>query len=129
MNNPRLPDKPQTPTTVGSGAWLGDLDELAKKTMLQVRRNCLPQVDALLAAGWRYELPEIVNRKDDEPPSTLDSEPWQWYWRRPARRKNSPGMKFWSTQMAYNALMRESPNADLRQGVGSQASQPKEISK
>lgn len=104
-------EHPQTgdPAVVSSG-WLDDLEQGAKEAMLECRRNSLPQVDALLAARWKYELPEVVNRKENEPPSNLDSEPWQWYWRRPARRKNSKGMKFWSTQMAYNALMRESSN-------------------
>lgn len=81
-------------------------DEKVKETMLEVRRNSLPQVDALLQAGWRYELPEVVNRKDDKPPSKLDSEPWQWYWRSPPKRKGSKGRKYWSTQQAYNALLR-----------------------
>lgn len=59
-------------------------------------RACMPQVEALLAAGWRFELPDVP-----------DPDPWQWYWRRPPRRKGSKGMFFWSTQQAYNALMRE----------------------
>lgn len=89
------------------GEIMDALDEAAKQTMLEIRRNCMVEVDALLAAGWKYELPEIVNRKEGDPPSSLDSEPWQWYWRRPPRRKGSKGMKFWSTSMAFNALKRE----------------------
>ena len=27
MNNPNLPEQEQAPTTVGSGAWLGDISE------------------------------------------------------------------------------------------------------
>ena len=69
---------------------------LAEQAKLDSRNEAMPQVEALLAAGWMFELPDID-----------DSEPWQWYWRRPPRRKNSQGMFFWSTQQAYNALMRE----------------------
>lgn len=81
------------------------LPEDVKATMLQVRANCMPEVDALIAAGWRFELPEIVNRKEGEVRS--ETEPWQWYWRRPPRRKGSKGMKFWSTTMAFNAMKRD----------------------
>lgn len=69
---------------------------LVERTKLQIRANCMPQVDALIDAGWRFELP-----------NSPDSEPWQWYWRRPPRRAGSKGMFFWSTQQAYNALQRE----------------------
>lgn len=86
-------------------SFVDQLPEESKQAMLQVRANCMPEVDALLAAGWRFELPEIVNRNDGEFHS--DTEPWQWYWRRPPRRKGSRGMKFWSTTMAFNALNRE----------------------
>jgi hypothetical protein len=54
------------------------------------------QADDLMAAGWRFELP-----------ATHDPQVYQWYWRRPPRRKGSRGMKFWSTSMAWNALQRE----------------------
>lgn len=82
-----------------------ELEEGARQTMLQVRANCMPQVDALVAAGWKFELPEIVNRKEGE--TRMGTEPWQWYWRRPPRRKGGKGMKFWSTTMAFNAMRRE----------------------
>lgn len=89
------------------GSALEGMEEAVKQTMLRVRENSMPEVNALLAAGWLFELPEIVNRKDGQPPH-METEPWQWYWRRPPRRKGSKGMKFWSTTMAYNALKRES---------------------
>lgn len=74
----------------------------AEQVKLDLRNASLPEVDALLQAGWKFELPEIVNNwKGGE------TEPWAWYWRRPPRRKNSKGQKFWSTTQAYNALMRE----------------------
>lgn len=85
---------------------IGLLEDGAKEVMLQCRAHCMPQVDVLIAAGWKFELPEIVNRKDGEPPH-METEPWQWYWRRPARRKGSKGMKFWSTTMAFNALQKQ----------------------
>ena len=76
------------------------LNALAEKTWLDIRRAAIPQVEALLVAGWRFELP-------DSP----DPEPWQWYWRRPPRRKRSKGMLFRSTQQAHNALIRETVTA------------------
>jgi hypothetical protein len=61
------------------------------------RRDSQPQVDALLAAGWQFILPE----HDPDP------EPFQWFWRRPGKRPGRPGRLFRSTGQAYNALMRE----------------------
>lgn len=69
---------------------------MVEETKLECRRNCMPQVDALLTAGWRFELPKLQ-----------DSEPWQWYWRSPPKRKGSKGRFHWSTTQAYNALMKE----------------------
>lgn len=71
------------------------------------RNAYMIQVDALLLAGWSFELPEIVNHN---PPkqnwSHTRSEPWQWYWRRPGPRG---GRRFLSTSQAYNALQRGKP--------------------
>ena len=89
-----------------NGSWMDDLEEGAKQVMLECRANSMVEVDALLAAGWKFELPEIVNAMEGE--SRMGTEPWQWYWRRPPRRKGSKGMKSWSTTMAFNALKRES---------------------
>lgn len=84
----------------------GKTPELAYgEITLEIRANCMPQVDALMAAGWRFELPEVVNRKDGE--TRMETEPWQWYWRSPPKRKGSKGQKYWSTQMAFNALQRQ----------------------
>src|SRR5688572_18677930 len=74
-------------------------EEAYEEIKLESRANCMPQVDALIAAGWRFELPEIVNGG-----STLETEPWQWYWRSPPKRAGSKGRKFWSTNQAFNAL-------------------------
>jgi hypothetical protein len=60
----------------------------------QMNNECRPQVDALMRAGWMFE---VVNADDD---------PWQWAWRRPPRRAGSQGMRFASTQQAYNSLIR-----------------------
>lgn len=60
-------------------------------------KACMPQVEALIAAGWRFELVRE------------DSDPWQWAWRRPPRRAGSEGMRFASTQQAYNALTKGTP--------------------
>jgi len=65
-------------------------------TIHQGRMETLPQVDALMAANWKFEVPH-----------ENATEPWQLYWRRPPRRKNSKGMFFWSTNQAFNALKRE----------------------
>lgn len=62
------------------------------------RMDALPQVDALMAAGWKFEIP-----------SPSGTEPWQWYWRRPPRRKGSKGQLFLSTNQAFNAMTRERP--------------------
>lgn len=62
---------------------------------LRWERNCKPQVEALIAAGWTFEL------------SDHDLDTWQWAWRRPPRRPGKPGRRFASTQQAYNALLRE----------------------
>jgi hypothetical protein len=69
---------------------------MGEQVRLDLRRRCMPQVDALIMANWKFELPAM-----------LDSEPWQWHWRRPPRRKGSKGRRFMSTQQAYNALMKE----------------------
>lgn len=57
------------------------------------RNECHHQVDALLEAGWDWELP------------FEDAEPWQWRWRRPGPRG---GRLFLSTNQAFNALQRQS---------------------
>lgn len=61
------------------------------------RKSTQPQVDALMAAGWQFVLPE----------DCLDPEPFQWRWRRPGKRPGKPGRMFPSTGQAYSALMRE----------------------
>jgi hypothetical protein len=83
-----------------------DWPEDAKASLLQCRANCMPQVDALIAAGWVFELPEVVNRKEGEPPG-MDTEPWQWYWRSPKKGKRRRGHKYMSTQQAFNALQKQ----------------------
>jgi len=84
------------------------LDNLGHEAMMECRRNSVVECDVLIAAEWRYELPEIVNHN---PPkhdwSKHESEPWQWYWRSPPKRKNSKGRKYWSTTQAFNALKRQ----------------------
>jgi hypothetical protein len=55
----------------------------------------MPQVRALLAAGWRVEWPDH------------DLDTWQWAWRRPARRPGQPGRRFASTNQAFQSLCRD----------------------
>lgn len=77
-----------------------ELDEAGKRVWLEIRKASLVEVDALLLAGWKFELPEIVNGWGGE------TEPWQWYWRSPPKRRGSKGRKYWSTTQAFNALRR-----------------------
>lgn len=60
------------------------------------RDECKYQVDALIDAWWTIIIPE--DGRGDEP--------WQWYWRRPSKRKGKPGRKYLSTNQAYNALQK-----------------------
>lgn len=78
------------------------LDLNKDSIQLKVKKDYMFQVEALIDAGWKFELPEIVNNWPK-----VETEPWQWYWRRPARKKNSKGQRFLSTNQAYNALVRE----------------------
>jgi hypothetical protein len=79
-----------------------EIEVLAEEVKLECRRDSLPQVDALLAAGWRFELPGVRD------------EPWQWYWRSPPKRAHSKGRKYLSTNQAFMALQRQS--SDLISG-------------
>lgn len=73
-----------------------ELHQMGKKVMLEIRRASEKDAYELLAAGWMFE------------PVTEDSEPWQWYWRAPPKRKGSKGRLYKSTSQAINALRRES---------------------
>lgn len=57
--------------------------------------EAMPQVRALLKAGWQFE---IVHENA--------AEPWQWAFRSPSKRKGKPGRRYASTQQAYNALLK-----------------------
>lgn len=70
------------------------LSALANRGMLEARERDLVQVRALLAAGWKYELPDG------------DPEPMSWYWRAPPKRPGKLGRKYLSTNQAYNAMTR-----------------------
>lgn len=75
-----------------------DFAVMIERTKAESRRNCQPEVWALINAGWTFEIHDL---------STSDPEPWQWRWRRPGKRPERPGRLFASTGQAYNALMRE----------------------
>jgi len=77
---------------------------MTEESVEDFRRETLEQVDALLAAGWYYELPEIVNF---DRPSRNFSEPWQWYWRAPAKGGRKRGRRYLSTSQAFNAMCRQ----------------------
>lgn len=80
---------------------------LAEAAKLECRRDDVTQCDALILAGWKFVLPELVNPDMRK----FESEPWQWYWRRPARRKGSKGRLFLSTNQAYNAMRKDMAKA------------------
>lgn len=86
-------------------------NQLVEETKLRLRRNAVVECDALIAAGWKFELPEIVNNWP-----THESEPWQWYWRSPPRRRGSKGRKYWSTTQAFNALRRQQSATATQEG-------------
>ncbi len=69
-----------------------DKAEIEMEIMLDLRDECMPQVEALIDANWRFE---ELNE---------DTEPWEWAWRRPPRRKGIKGRLFRSTNQAYRAL-------------------------
>ncbi len=66
-----------------------------RESELETDRENMRQCDALIDAGWRFEIPA----------SYLET--WQWAWRRPARRSGGKGMRFASTQQAYNHLTKD----------------------
>jgi hypothetical protein len=71
--------------------------------------NAMPQVRALLTAGWKYEIPEG------------DADPWQWAWRSPPKRTNSMGRRYASTNQAFNALQRLTATLPVPEAVEVQA--------
>jgi len=81
-----------------AGMTQEEWDSKLEETWREIRMSMLHQVDALMAVGWKFEFAN--------PGSSTDTEPWQWYWRRPPRRSGSKGMLFLSTQQAYNHLLR-----------------------
>lgn len=80
--------------------WTKEQLEGAEEAKLETRRRAVQQCDLLIDANWRFEIPEIVNN------AKYETEPWQWYWRAPPKRKGKKGRRFLSTQQAYNFLMR-----------------------
>jgi hypothetical protein len=66
----------------------------------EARVRAWPMVAALLAARWRFELPSHPD---------ADPEPMFWSWRRPPRRRGSRGQLYRSTNQAYWALLRQTP--------------------
>lgn len=80
---------------------IGLTDEQIKKHRLEEREaelRVLQQCDALIDAGWKFEIPHSEYL-----------EPWQWAWRRPPRRLLSQGMRFASTNQAYQHLRKLKP--------------------
>ncbi len=90
------------------GISVEELHQRVEASNLESRRAGAKQADALIDAGWKFELPEVVNHdpENNHDWSGIESEPWQWYWRSPPKRKGSKGRKYWSTNQAYNAMMK-----------------------
>lgn len=74
------------------------LAQAAEAVKLEARAAGQREADALMAAGWRFEIP-----------SESATEPWQWYWYAPPKRKNSNGRKYLSTSQAFNAMQKAKP--------------------
>ena len=70
---------------------------LADQQQKAWNEDAMPQVRALLAAGW---LPELSDR---------DLDTWQWAWRAPAKRAGKQGRRYASTSQAFNAMQRGKP--------------------
>ncbi len=71
------------------------LDLSARANREGMNERDLSKALELWLAGWKSES------------VTKESDIFQWQWRRPPRMKNSLGMKFLSTDQAYNALKKE----------------------
>jgi len=54
-------DSPMYQVPKGHKEFMQKCMENAYQAMLQIRRDSMVEVDALLLAGWSFELPEIVN--------------------------------------------------------------------
>lgn len=65
----------------------------------------MDQAMELWAAGWKSEVPNPEH--NDKHGFWSQSQVMSFYWRRPPRRPGSLGMRFYSTQQAYNALKRD----------------------
>ena len=96
-------DSPTYDPTATHKQFMKKCMENAYESMLISRRESLSEVDALLLAGWSFELPDIVNGTGGT------TEPWQWYWRSPPKRAGSKGRRYLSTSQAFNALKRMTP--------------------
>lgn len=69
-----------------------EIERMAHKLKIEWRRQGERDAYELMHAGWLFE---VVNE---------DSEPWQWYWRRPGPRG---GRLFRSTSQALNQLKKD----------------------
>lgn len=58
------------------------------------------QADALLLAGWTFELPELLYGWRTSSPLM------SWYWRAPAKPGRKKGKRCLSTNQAYNAHLK-----------------------
>jgi hypothetical protein len=85
------------------GCSIEQAHQFHEQTMLESRIRPQQQCDALMNAGWTWEIPA----------SEHSCEPWQLKWRRPSRRPGTKGLLVHSTNQAYQRLRRERPELKL----------------
>lgn len=67
----------------------------AKALREEMNEKDMDQAIALWLAGWT-----------SEQPNARQTDVMSWYWRAPAKRKNSKGRRYYSTNQAFNAMNR-----------------------
>lgn len=70
--------------------------EIIENNRAEAEESCRHQVNALIDAGWTMVIP-----------NSIQTETWQYYWRRPPKKKGGTGRKYLSTNQAFNALQKE----------------------
>ena len=73
-----------------------EFQQLVKQYKHEAWVETMKEVDALLLANWKFELPQ-----------TRDPEPFQWYWRSPPKENRKKGRLYLSTTQAFNAMKKE----------------------
>ncbi len=102
---------PGSGVNFGSGNTLLSLSSLADRE--EADEKDMEQAIELWLAGWTSELPAHYNTPEGK--EMAKNDPWSrcavmsWYWRRPPKGKRTQGRLFLSTNQAFNAMKRETP--------------------